>query len=153
MNNTGHSIKITVFSSHSYGIDSLQRIAKEECVTPQHERVFFTHRLSETAAKLAESCEGVCIFVNDTVNEEVLHTLHQGDTRAVFLRCAGFAMIDLKVAKELGLSVTRVPANSPLRRRRVRRRAHDDAQPQDPPLAQPHARAELPSRRSPRLRH
>jgi len=36
-------------------------------VTPQHELVFFTHRLSETTVKLADGCEGVCIFVNDTV--------------------------------------------------------------------------------------
>jgi hypothetical protein len=29
MNTTDHSIKIAVFSSHSYAIDSLQRIAKD----------------------------------------------------------------------------------------------------------------------------
>jgi D-lactate dehydrogenase len=113
MNNTQHSIKIAVFSSHSYDVDSLRKVAEEEGITPQSELIFFPERLSETTAKLAEGCEGVCIFVNDTANEEVLRTLYKNGTRAMFLRCAGFDMIDLKVAKELDMAVTRVPAYSP----------------------------------------
>jgi D-lactate dehydrogenase len=69
--------------------------------------------LNEATAKLAEGCEGVVIFVNDSANAEVLRILHEGGTRALFLRCAGFDMVDLKAAQELGIKVTRVPAYSP----------------------------------------
>ncbi|KAI9987492.1 hypothetical protein PInf_023531 [Phytophthora infestans] len=100
-------MKIAFFSTHSYDIESMERIAKEDGIT------FLVPRLDHTSAKLVEGCEGVCIFVNDIADEESLRALHAGGIRAVFLRCAGFDMIDLKVAKELGMAVTRVPAYSP----------------------------------------
>ncbi|CEG39616.1 d-isomer specific 2-hydroxyacid [Plasmopara halstedii] len=106
-------MKIAFFSTHSYDIESLDRIAKEDGVTPAHEITFLAPRLDQMSAKLAEGCEGICIFVNDIADEQTLRVLYAGGTRAVFLRCAGFDMIDLKVAKELGIAVTRVPAYSP----------------------------------------
>ncbi|KAF4316743.1 hypothetical protein G195_009789, partial [Phytophthora kernoviae 00238/432] len=106
-------MKIALFSTHSYDIDSITRIAKEDGITPDHELMFFTPRLDATSAKLAEGCEGVCIFVNDVADEAALRALYAGGTRVMFLRCAGFDMVDLKVAKELDMPVIRVPAYSP----------------------------------------
>ncbi|RLN27101.1 hypothetical protein BBJ28_00023137 [Nothophytophthora sp. Chile5] len=106
-------MKIAFFSTHSYDIDFMTRIAEQDGVSKDHELHFFTPRLNEASAKLAEGCEGVVIFVNDQADEATLRALHAGGTRAMFLRCAGFDMIDLKVAKELGMPVVRVPAYSP----------------------------------------
>jgi len=106
-------MKIAFFSTHSYDIESMERIAKEDGITPTHELKFFVPRLDHSSAKLAEGCEGVCIFVNDVADEAALRVLAAGGTKAMFLRCAGFDMIDLKVAKELGMPVIRVPAYSP----------------------------------------
>eukprot|EP00644_Phytophthora_capsici_P004573 jgi/Phyca11/16329/fgenesh1_pg.PHYCAscaffold_19_\ len=51
-------MKIAFFSTHSYDIESMERIAKEDGVTPEHEISFFVPRLDQTSAKLAEGCEG-----------------------------------------------------------------------------------------------
>ncbi|RLN46925.1 hypothetical protein BBJ28_00003064 [Nothophytophthora sp. Chile5] len=113
MDNTQSSLKIAFFSSHSYDIESMTKVAEQDGVSQKHELHFFTPRLDASSAKLAEGCEGVVIFVNDQADEAALRALHAGGTRVVFLRCAGFDMIDLKVAKELGMPVLRVPAYSP----------------------------------------
>ncbi|KAE9068565.1 2-hydroxyacid dehydrogenase, partial [Phytophthora fragariae] len=111
--NAQKSIKIAFFSSHSYDMESMERVAKEDGILPKNEIQFLAPRLDADSAKLAEGCEGVCIFVNDVADEAALRVLHAGGTRVIFLRCAGFDMVDLKVAKELGMPVIRVPAYSP----------------------------------------
>jgi D-lactate dehydrogenase len=74
---------------------------------------YFTNRLNAQTAPLAHGCEAVVIFVNDTADADTLRQLHAGGTRVLFLRCAGFDMVDLDVAKELDMPVVRVPAYSP----------------------------------------
>ncbi|CAH0493811.1 unnamed protein product [Peronospora farinosa] len=106
-------MKIAFFSAHSYEIESMETIAKEENVTPTHELKFFSSRLDANAAKLAQGYEGVCIFVNDIADETVLRVLAAGGTKVMLLRCAGYDMIDLTTAKELGMVLLRVPAYSP----------------------------------------
>ncbi|KAJ0410228.1 hypothetical protein P43SY_002560 [Pythium insidiosum] len=106
-------MKIAFFSTHSYDIEWMDAAAKREGVYPEHQIEYFTNRLSAQTAALAEGCEGVVMFVNDTADAETLRKLHAGGTRALFLRCAGFNMVDLDVAKELGIPVLRVPAYSP----------------------------------------
>ncbi|TYZ53768.1 hypothetical protein PybrP1_005720, partial [[Pythium] brassicae (nom. inval.)] len=102
-------MKIAFFSAHTYDIDSLKDVAEKVGIAPHHELLFFQNRLSAHTAPLATGCEGVVIFVNDTADEAALRKLHANGTRALFLRCAGFDMVDLAVAKELDIPVLRVP--------------------------------------------
>jgi D-lactate dehydrogenase len=71
-----------------------------------------SHLDAETAI-LAHGFEVVCPFVNDNVDAAVLQRLHEGGTRLIALRSAGFNHVDLATARRLGLTVVRVPAYSP----------------------------------------
>ncbi|OQR84959.1 D-isomer specific 2-hydroxyacid dehydrogenase [Achlya hypogyna] len=104
-------MKIAFFSSHAYDTETMKAMAKQEGI--EHELHFFAHRLQYATAPLATGCDAIVIFVNDTANAAVLHKLHEVGVRAVLLRCAGFDMINLDVAAELGITVLRVPAYSP----------------------------------------
>lgn len=73
---------------------------------------FLKENLTETTASLAKGYEVVCAFVNDTMNDKVIHTLYNNGTRLLALRCAGFNNVDLKAA-EGKIQVVRVPAYSP----------------------------------------
>ena len=70
-------------------------------------------RLVSTNASSAEGCVAVCVFVNDKVDRACLEVLSGSGVKLVALRCAGFNNVDLDAAKELGVSVVRVPAYSP----------------------------------------
>ncbi|KAI9919276.1 hypothetical protein PsorP6_017438 [Peronosclerospora sorghi] len=67
----------------------------------------------EKSAKLAEGSEAVCIFGNDVADEATLRVLHAGGTKFLLLRCAGYDIVNLQVAKELEMPVLRVSAYSP----------------------------------------
>ncbi len=69
--------------------------------------------MDHSTAKLAAGSEAVCVFVNDVLDRATLTTLAGEGVRLILLRCAGFNNVDLVAAKELGLTVTRVPAYSP----------------------------------------
>jgi len=55
----------------------------------------------------------VCVFVNDQLGAPVLAELARQGTRVIALRCAGFNNVDLAAARDLGITVVRVPAYSP----------------------------------------
>lgn len=74
---------------------------------------FFEPRLTEETASLARGYDAVCIFVNDECNAKVIETLDECGVHLILLRCAGFNNVDLKAAKEYGMTVLRVPAYSP----------------------------------------
>jgi D-lactate dehydrogenase len=74
---------------------------------------YFESKLNEETASLTKGFDAVCVFVNDQVNREVLKILKEGGVRLISTRSAGFNHIDLEAARELGLSVVRVPAYSP----------------------------------------
>lgn len=74
---------------------------------------YFSSRLTEETAHLANGYDAVCIFVNDEAPRRVIEILHEGGVRLILLRCAGFNNVDVQAAKEYGITVLRVPAYSP----------------------------------------
>jgi len=99
----------TVFDTKPYDRKPLQHAATDLDI---HWR-FMDCRLSAETAAAAHGSKAVCTFVNDRVDRHCLKALAELGVRHVALRCAGFNSIDLPAAKELGFSVTRVPAYSP----------------------------------------
>ena len=73
---------------------------------------FFETKLNSDTVELAKGFDGVCVFVNDTVDAEVIDSLHEMGVNIVALRCAGFNNVDMKHAFGK-LHVVRVPAYSP----------------------------------------
>ena len=100
-------IKIAMFDSKQYDIESFDSL-KNESVKIK----YFETKLTEDTAYLAKGYDAVCVFVNDTVNSEVIDVLCSLDVKLVALRCAGFNNVDLKAAKGK-INIVRVPAYSP----------------------------------------
>ena len=73
---------------------------------------YYEAKLNEDTAGLARGYDGVCVFVNDTVNATVIDRLVENGVKFIALRCAGFNNVDLKYAKDK-IRVVRVPAYSP----------------------------------------
>ena len=73
---------------------------------------YFETKLNEDTVELAHGFDGVCVFVNDTVNAAVIDRLCELGIRVVALRCAGFNNVDMKYAFGK-IHVLRVPAYSP----------------------------------------
>src|SRR3954462_2682887 len=74
---------------------------------------FLEMRLSAETAPLARGARAAWVFVNDHADRASLEVLASLGVKHIALRCAGFNAVDLAAAKELGFSVTRVPAYSP----------------------------------------
>lgn len=73
---------------------------------------YFETKLNADTVSLANGFDGVCVFVNDTLNETVVDALYALGVRAVALRCAGFNNVDIRACFGK-LRVFRVPAYSP----------------------------------------
>ena len=73
---------------------------------------YFETKLNADTFSLASGFDGVCVFVNDTLNETVVDALYALGVRAVALRCAGFNNVDIRACFGK-LRVFRVPAYSP----------------------------------------
>jgi len=102
-------IQTVVFDTKPYDREPLQRASAGLGI----EWRFMECRLSAETAAAAHGARAVCIFVNDHADRPCLEALAKLGVKHVALRCAGFNSIDLAAAKELGFSVTRVPAYSP----------------------------------------
>jgi D-lactate dehydrogenase len=101
--------RTVVFDTKSYDREQLERASRELEI----EWRFMECRLSAETAASALDAQAVCTFVNDHLDRPCLEALARLGVKHVALRCAGFNSVDLPAAKELGFSVTRVPAYSP----------------------------------------
>ncbi len=102
-------MKTAVFSARRYDKTMLAQ-ANEAA---GHELRFLEDRLSRETAILARGCEAVCVFVNDTVDAEVLGILAAQGTRLVATRSTGYNHVDAAAARRLGIAVVRVTDYSP----------------------------------------
>jgi len=106
-------MKIAVFSSKSYDIETLESANKLSGCHNQFHFTFLKPQLDSQTAILAEGFDAVCVFVNDCLDKTCLTELNRLRIKLVVLRCAGFNNVDIQHAESLGISVVRVPAYSP----------------------------------------
>jgi len=102
-------MRIAVFSTKPYDRTFLDQANQVH----EHQLVYLDARLTVETAALASGFSGVCVFVNDKLDREVLQLLHANGTRLIALRSAGFNNVDLPEAERLEMTVVRVPAYSP----------------------------------------
>lgn len=74
---------------------------------------YLTANLEQSTAPLAKGYPAVCAFVNADCSRPVLERLHREGVALLLLRCSGFNNVDLPAAKELDMTVLRVPGYSP----------------------------------------
>ena len=73
---------------------------------------FFENKLNSDTVSMAACCDGVCAFVNDNIDKNVLNKLEEYGVGVIAMRCAGYNNVDIKSARGR-ISVLRVPAYSP----------------------------------------
>ena len=100
---------IAVFDTHRFDRAAFEK----QNAHLGHDLRFFGTRLEQKTAKLAAESEVVCAFVNDVLDRPTLTALRNIGVRLIALRCAGYNQVDLVAARDLGLTVTRVPDYSP----------------------------------------
>ena len=101
-------MKIAFFDTKPYDKPSFEKYGAKYGVIFK----YFETKLNEDTVELAGGYDGVCVFVNDTVNAAVIDRLAELGVKIVALRCAGFNNVDMKHAFGK-IHVLRVPAYSP----------------------------------------
>ncbi|WP_411845123.1 2-hydroxyacid dehydrogenase [Roseibacillus persicicus] len=102
-------MKVAFYDAKAYDREAFEKAVEGT----ELELVFYDFRLSEETASTASGASAVCAFVNDQLDRPCLKALVGQGVKMLAMRCAGFNNLDLDSAKELGLSVVRVPAYSP----------------------------------------
>jgi len=101
-------MKIGFFSTKNYDKKYFDRNNES-----RYEIIYFETRLNEDTVQLCDGLDGICVFVNDNVNRNVIEYLHKHHIHLILLRCAGFNQVDLEAARDHKVKVFRVPAYSP----------------------------------------
>lgn len=100
-------MKIALFDAKPYDIESFEKYADDNLQIK-----FFETKLNEDTVNLARGFDGVCIFVNDTANANIIDALCDMGVKFIALRCAGYNNVDIKHAYNK-IHIFRVPAYSP----------------------------------------
>ena len=101
-------LKIAFFDAKPYDKASFDKYGAEYGVKFK----YYETKLNEDTVELARGSDGVCAFVNDTINAEVIDRLVDMNINILALRCAGFNNVDMSYAYKK-IHVLRVPAYSP----------------------------------------
>jgi hypothetical protein len=102
--------RIFLFSSQGIETDFL---SKNTHIFRDVSLNFTPKRLSPDTVAMAEGSTAVCAFVNDDLGCDVLRSVKDLGINLVLMRCAGFNNVDIEAAKDIGITVLRVPAYSP----------------------------------------
>jgi len=100
-------IKVAFFDAKEY-----DKVSFENNKTADIEYKFLETKLTIDTVELAKGCDVVCVFVNDTVNVDVIDKLNSYGVKLIALRCAGYNNVDIKHAFGK-IHVVHVPAYSP----------------------------------------
>jgi len=102
-------MRVAVFSTHAFD----RQFFDEANINRRHDLHYLDARLTPATSGLARDYPVVCAFVNDQLDTTVLTAITAGGTRMIALRSAGFNHVDIGKARDLGLTVSRVPTYSP----------------------------------------
>ncbi len=101
--------RVAFFDTKPYDREYFDRVAGDRI-----EIRYFKFALNEETADVVKpGVLAVCCFVHDQLDRHCLAELRRRGVRMVAMRCAGFNAVDLDAAREMGITVTRVPAYSP----------------------------------------
>lgn len=103
-------MKILFYDTKPYDRESFEK------VMPRYQGItvdFLKTDISRRTVQLARGYNAVCVFVASQVNESIIRTLADSGVQLILLRCAGYNNVDIRTAKECGISVMRVPGYSP----------------------------------------
>lgn len=101
-------MRVLVYDTHSYDREFLDRAN-----AGKHELDYTPVQLDAQTAALAQGYTGVCLFVNDQAQANVLSKLAAGGVRLIAQRSTGFNNIDLNAVTEQGMTAMRVGYYSP----------------------------------------
>ena len=101
-------MKFAFFDTKPYDREAFEKLNGKSDITFK----FYETKLTGDTAKLAAGCDGVCIFVNDTADKEVIDILYNEGVKLIALRCAGHNNVDVKYAYGK-IHIVHVPAYSP----------------------------------------
>ena len=101
-------MKFAFFDAKPYDKPAFEEYGKANDITFK----FYETKLSEDTVSLTRGYDGVCVFVNDTVDKAVIDRLCENGVKLIALRCAGYNNVDIKHAYKK-IHIVRVPAYSP----------------------------------------
>ncbi len=101
-------IKVAFYDAKAYDKPSFENYSQQHDMKIR----YIETKLNEDTVELAKGCDAVCVFVNDTVNAEVIDRLCEMGIRLVALRSAGYNNVDVRAAYGK-VHVVHVPAYSP----------------------------------------
>lgn len=101
-------MNLAFFDTKSYDIPPFERFSKGKNINIK----FFESKLNSDTVLLARGFDGICVFVNDTLDKNVIKKLCEYGVKFIALRCAGYNNVDLKYA-EGNIAIFHVPAYSP----------------------------------------
>ena len=101
-------MKIAFFDAKPYDKEGFEKYGGQKDIKFK----YFDTKLTEDTADLATGYDGVCVFVNDTVNKAVIDKLCEYGVKLIALRCAGYNNVDIQYCYGK-IHVVHVPAYSP----------------------------------------